>query len=119
MAKVVVSVAAARDRALPSVSVKSGAPADGYVPVTVANRRIHLPLTQSEFERVGAVGVAARDDGVGRPNRSTDVAANMLLAERGDTSVPTELRNATSPSNVPTTSYAPGPGVTFMSGTSP
>lgn len=52
MAKAVVSVAAARDRALPSVSVKSGQPADGYAPVTVANRRIHLPLTQAEFDRV-------------------------------------------------------------------
>lgn len=46
------SVAAARDRALPSVSVKSGQPADGYAPVTVASRRIHLPLTQAEFDRV-------------------------------------------------------------------
>lgn len=52
MAKVVVSVAAARDRALPRVSVKSGRPADGYAPVTVANRRILLPLTQPEFDRV-------------------------------------------------------------------
>ena len=52
MAKVTVSVAAARDRALPAVSAKSGGPADGYAPVTVANRRIQLPLTQSEFDRV-------------------------------------------------------------------
>ena len=52
MAKAVVSVADARDRALPSVSVKSGKPADGYAPVTVASRRIHLPLTQAEFDRV-------------------------------------------------------------------
>ena len=46
------SVVDARDRSLPSVSVKSGEPADGYAPVTVANRRIHLPLTQPEFDRV-------------------------------------------------------------------
>ena len=52
MAKAVVSVVDARDRALPKVSVKSGLPADGYAPVTVANRRIHLPLTQREFDRV-------------------------------------------------------------------
>ncbi|MEM9468440.1 MAG: hypothetical protein AAGA90_23935 [Actinomycetota bacterium] len=52
MPKAVVSVADARDRSLPPVSVKSGAPADGYAPVTVANRRIHLPLTQAEFDRV-------------------------------------------------------------------
>lgn len=52
MARVVVSVADARDRALPRVSVKSGRPADGYAPVTVANRRVLLPLTQPEFDRV-------------------------------------------------------------------
>lgn len=52
MAKAVVTVAAARDKSLPAVSVRSGAPADGYAPVTVANRRIFLPLTQHEFERV-------------------------------------------------------------------
>ncbi|MCH1434834.1 MAG: hypothetical protein L7U56_04120 [Acidimicrobiales bacterium] len=52
MAKVTVSVAAARDRDLPRVSVKSGGVADGFAPVTVANRRILLPLTQAEFERV-------------------------------------------------------------------
>ncbi len=52
MAKVTVSVAAARDRDLPRVSVKSGGAADGYAPVTVANRRILLPLTQAEFDRV-------------------------------------------------------------------
>ena len=52
MAKVAVSVADARDRSLPKVSVKSGRPADGYAPVTVANRKIHLPLTQAEFDRV-------------------------------------------------------------------
>ena len=52
MAKAVVTVAAARDKSLPAVSVRSGAPADGYAPVTVANRRIFLPLTQPEFERV-------------------------------------------------------------------
>lgn len=52
MPTAVVSVADARDRSLPSVSVKSGKPADGYAPVTVANRRIHLPLTQAEFDRV-------------------------------------------------------------------
>ena len=45
-------MAAARDRSLPAVSVRSGEPADGYAPVTVANRRIFLPLTQHEFERV-------------------------------------------------------------------
>ena len=52
MAKAVVSVAAARDRSLPSVSVRSGKPADGFAPVTVANRQIFLPLTQAEFDRV-------------------------------------------------------------------
>ena len=52
MPKAVVSVVDARDRALPSVSVKSGEPADGFAPVTVSNRRIHLPLTQTEFDRV-------------------------------------------------------------------
>ncbi|MEM9521015.1 MAG: hypothetical protein AAGA37_16970 [Actinomycetota bacterium] len=52
MGKVVVSVDDARERELPRVSVKSGAPADGYAPLTVANRRILLPLTQSEFDRV-------------------------------------------------------------------
>lgn len=52
MAKAVVTVAAARDRSLPAVSVKSGRPADGYAPVTVANRKIFLPLTQAEFDRV-------------------------------------------------------------------
>ncbi|MEO0494240.1 MAG: hypothetical protein AAF081_12575 [Actinomycetota bacterium] len=52
MPRAVVSVAAARDRSLPRISVKSGQPAEGYAPVTVANRRIHLPLTQREFDRV-------------------------------------------------------------------
>lgn len=45
-------MAAARDKTLPPISVKSGRPAEGYAPVTVANRRIFLPLTQAEFERV-------------------------------------------------------------------
>lgn len=52
MAKAVVSVAAARDRALPPISVKSGQPAEGYAPVTVANRKVFLPLTQAEFDKV-------------------------------------------------------------------
>jgi len=52
MAKTVVSVAAACDLSLPAVSVKSGQPADGFAPVTVANRKIFLPLTQVEFEQV-------------------------------------------------------------------
>ena len=55
MADAVVSVAAARDRALPPVSVKSGEAADGYAPVTVANRKIFLPLTQAEFDRVAGL----------------------------------------------------------------
>ena len=52
MAKAVVTVTAARERGLPPVSVRSGAVADGYVPVTVANRRVYLPVTQAEFDRV-------------------------------------------------------------------
>lgn len=52
MARAVVSVAAARERALPPVSVKSGEPADGYAPVIAAGRRLYLPLTQAEFDRV-------------------------------------------------------------------
>lgn len=52
MAKAVVSVTDACAWALPKVSVKSGEPADGYASVTIANRRIHLPLTQDEFDRV-------------------------------------------------------------------
>ncbi len=52
MAKAVVSVTDACGRTLPKVSVKSGEPADGYASVTIANRRIHVPLTQDEFNRV-------------------------------------------------------------------
>ena len=52
MAKAVVSVADACARNLPKVSVKSGEPAVGYASVAIAKRRIHLPLTQDEFDRV-------------------------------------------------------------------
>ena len=52
MAKAVLSVADACARNLPKVSVKSGEPADGYASVAIANRWIHLPLTQDEFDRV-------------------------------------------------------------------
>ncbi len=52
MAKAAVSVAVACARTLPKVSVKSGEPADGYASVAIANRRIHLPLTQDELDRV-------------------------------------------------------------------
>ena len=52
MATAVVSVAVACDRGLPPVSVKSGEVADGYAPVTVSGRRLYLPLTQAEFDRV-------------------------------------------------------------------
>lgn len=52
MAKAIVSVAAATARSLPDVSVRSGRPADGFAPITVANHTIFLPLTQVEFQRV-------------------------------------------------------------------
>lgn len=55
MADAIVSVAAARDRSLPPLSVKSGEAADGYAPVTVANRKVYLPLTQPEFDRVAGL----------------------------------------------------------------
>lgn len=46
------TVTAAQERGLPPVSVRSGVVADGYVPVTVANRRVYLPVTQAEFDRI-------------------------------------------------------------------
>ena len=52
MPTAVVSIADARNRALPKVSVKSGGPADGYASVKIAGRWIRLPLTHREFDRV-------------------------------------------------------------------
>lgn len=51
MATVVVGRAAARDRGLPPVSVRSGKPADGYAPAGAAPYVIRVPLTQDEFDQ--------------------------------------------------------------------
>ncbi|MDG1877523.1 MAG: hypothetical protein P8I99_08920 [Acidimicrobiales bacterium] len=71
MTEAVISVASARERLLPALSVKSGEPADGYAPVTVANRKIFLPLTQPEFDRV---------TGLQRRNRRTAWSGVACLA---------------------------------------
>ena len=52
MATVTVSVRSARHRELPTVSVRSGQRADGFVKVNAKSRRLYLPMTQVEFERV-------------------------------------------------------------------
>ena len=52
MATAVVERAAARDRGLPRVSVRSGDPADGYAEAGRAPFVMRLPLTESEFDRV-------------------------------------------------------------------
>ncbi|RMH77382.1 MAG: hypothetical protein D6683_09085 [Actinomyces sp.] len=95
MATVTVPLAAARDRRLPAVSVRSGRSADGYVPVAVATGSlgigwvlvllgppgwlllaltsdwfrdevtVHLPHTEREFRRRHRVERARRDGIVG------------------------------------------------------
>ncbi len=47
-----VSLAAARNRDLPLVSVRSGRRADGYAPAGRPSGSVFLPLTQSEFDRL-------------------------------------------------------------------
>ncbi|MEQ8840911.1 MAG: hypothetical protein RIB98_08015 [Acidimicrobiales bacterium] len=44
--------AAARDRALPPISVRSGRPADGYAPAGRVPYVVRVPLTQDEFDKV-------------------------------------------------------------------
>lgn len=52
MATVVVARAAARDRRLPPLSVRSGRPADGYAEAGRPPYVVRVPLTQAEFDRV-------------------------------------------------------------------
>jgi hypothetical protein len=51
MAKVEVDRRVAVERRLPSVSVKSGAPADGYAPAGKSGEQVFVPLTQAEFNQ--------------------------------------------------------------------
>ena len=52
MATVRVPRAAARDRGLPLISVRSGLPAEGYAAAGRHPDVIRVPLTQAEFDRV-------------------------------------------------------------------
>ena len=52
MARVEVDRRAAIERRLPPVSVKSGAPADGYAPAGKSGEQVFVPLTQVEFNQV-------------------------------------------------------------------
>ncbi len=47
-----VPLAAAADRGLPAVSVRSGRRADGYAPAGRPEGAVWVPLTQSEFDRL-------------------------------------------------------------------
>lgn len=52
MARVEVDRRAAVERRLPPVSVKSGAPADGYAAAGKSGEHVFVPLTQVEFNQV-------------------------------------------------------------------
>jgi hypothetical protein len=52
LARVEVDRRTAVERRLPSVSVKSGARADGYVPAGKSGEHVFVPLTQAEFDQV-------------------------------------------------------------------
>lgn len=52
MARVKVDRGVAVERRLPTVSVKSGKRADGYVPAGKPGEQVMVPLTQAEFDHV-------------------------------------------------------------------
>ena len=60
MATVRVSRAAARERRLPPVSVRSGKRADGFAEAGRAPYVIRVPLTQAEFDQVQSLRVRQR-----------------------------------------------------------